>query len=646
MKKKLLAYLLTLACIFSAVITLNAQTINVIPNPNAPGTFTWSSNGGALSGYTGTPIIFNNSLVLEYNATNTSDLTLIKQQLAVYKDGDSLHLIPNPDGGQGVYFQSVQIIFNNKLFFIYLNVAGVQQLASFDGTSITLYPNPDAAGPGTGFVGSPRIYNNTLYVAYVNVSGVTQFGTFNGSGITLIPNPDNSTQGFFNDYAVVFDNKICSRYITAAGPKQLATFDGTSWTLLPNPDNSANGFTPVFPVIYNNKLYIRYRSATGQLQYMQYDGVNNPTLIPNPEDGSINGGGVLGFPIVYNDTLFLQYYNTSNVFQLAKFDGTTITLIPNPDATTYGYYNTPIVYNNNLYIFYVTPDGLHHIGEYMSNGDSLKVYPNPDAGSGYWDQPFVYDNNLYFVYYNVLGLSQLGYFGGSSIKLVSNPSGIYSSPNGNNGYIGQPIIWNNLLYMQFASVPYGNAGNLAFIDGSTLPIKLLNFTAQKNGNTSLLQWKIANEVNNDYFSVEHSSDGTNFKPIGKVAGHGTVSTQQKYQFTDNNPVKGLNYYRLKQVDYDGNYTYSNVAAVTFENVAAIFKIFPNPAVNSVYLSLPSSTGTSVINVFDFNGKKVMEKQISSNTVSQSLDVSTLAAGVYQVTLVQGTQQQTVKLIKE
>ena len=142
------------------------------------------------------------------------------------------------------------------------------------------------------------------------------------------------------------------------------------------------------------------------------------------------------------------------------------------------------------------------------------------------------------------------------------------------------------------------------------------------------------------------SDGTNFQPIGKVAGHGTVSTQQKYQFTDNNPVKGLNFYRLKQVDYDGNYTYSNVVTVTFENVAAIFKVFPNPAVKSVNISLPSSTATSVINVFDLNGKKVLEKQISSNTVSQSLDVSRLAAGVYQVTLVQGTQQQTIKLVKE
>jgi hypothetical protein len=140
--------------------------------------------------------------------------------------------------------------------------------------------------------------------------------------------------------------------------------------------------------------------------------------------------------------------------------------------------------------------------------------------------------------------------------------------------------------------------------------------------------------------------GQSFSLSDKMAGHGTVSTEQKYQFTDNNPVKGVNYYRLKQVDYDGNFTYSKTATVTFENLVSAFKIFPNPAVNNIQLTLPQSTQTSVINLFDINGKKLMEKQLDGNIVSQTLDVSTLAAGVYQLTLIQGTQQQTLKLIKE
>ena len=177
MKKSLRVHLLVAISMFIGFTALNAQSINVVPNPSAPGTFTWSTNGGALSGYSGTPIVFKNSLVLEYNPDATSDPALIHQQLAVYTVGNPLHLIPNPDAGQGVYFQSVQVILNDSLFFIYLNASGLQQLASFDGTSITLYPNPDG---GLGYIGSPRIFNNTLYVAYSNAAGVTQFGTFNG----------------------------------------------------------------------------------------------------------------------------------------------------------------------------------------------------------------------------------------------------------------------------------------------------------------------------------------------------------------------------------------------------------------------------------------------------------------------------------
>ena len=183
------------------------------------------------------------------------------------------------------------------------------------------------------------------------------------------------------------------------------------------------------------------------------------------------------------------FFNTTihqMCFSLQSPAGTSISLIPNPDATTYGFWNTPIVYNNNLYIFYLPADGSHHLAQYEITSNSLKVFPNPDGGLGYWDQPVVYDNNLYFMYYNAQSILQLGYFGGSSLKLISNPAGIYNGASANNGYTGYPVIWNNILYMQFGSVPYGNAGNLAFIDGSTLPVTLLNFTAQKKGNTSLL----------------------------------------------------------------------------------------------------------------------------------------------------------------
>ncbi len=642
MNKYLRFYLFVAAAILTSSLTVKSQTISVVPNPSTPPTFTWAGSG-ALSGYSGNPIVFNNTLVLEYNTSNTSDQNLIVQQLAVYKGGDTLHLISNPDAGQGVYLESVQLIYNNLLFFIYLNASGIQQLASFDGTSITLYPNPDG---GLGYIGSPRIYNGNLYVAYSNASGVTQFGEFTGSGINLIANPDASTTGFFNDYSVVFNNMICSRYVAVDGTKHLATYNGTSWTIWPNPDASTRGVFPAFPGLYHNALYFIYVSTvTNQFQFLKFDGTNNPTLVTNPDNPSAIQGGVSGFPIVYNDTLFYQYQDASGVFRLGKFDGATMSLVNDPDATSYGFWNTPIIYNNNLYIFYLPTDGSHHLAMYDAISNNLDVIPNPDAGTGYWDQPIVYDNKLFFMYANVSGQFQLGYYdGGSSLNLIPNPSGVYNGSGNNNGYTGYPMVWNGLLYMQFGSVPYGDAGNLAYFDAGTLPVSLFSFTAQKINNASLLEWKTATEVNDSYFSVEHSTDGKNFSAIGKVEGHGTVSSQQTYQYTDETPAKGMNFYRLKQVDIDGNFTYSNIVAVNFNSIGT-FKAFPDPVDKMIYLTIPSSDASSAIRIYDMSGRRVWEKQLGANAVPQYLDISSLTPGMYNVSLIQGSTINTIKIIK-
>ena len=487
----LLAMLLAFG--FSEMVT--AQNISVVRNPNRPDIFAWMGSG-ALSGFTGNSIIFNKTLVIEYNPGSSSNLSQIKQQLAVYNYSDSLRLIPNPDVGQGVSFQASKIIFNNKLFFIYLAVGGAQRLASFDGNSITLYPNPDASA--SGVIGSFRILNNDLYLAYHNSATVTQLARFNGTGITPIANPDNSVNGFFNNFSTVFGNKIVSKYVTAAGPRTLAVFDGTQWTVLPNPDNTTRGVQPVFPTVYKNKLFFTYLSNTNQYQLLQYDGVANPTLIANPQNSGTNTGGVTGsFQIVANDTLFLQYRDVNNVYRLGKFGGTAISLVPNPDATTYGYWFTPVVYNDKLFIMYLPADGSRRIAQYKQSSNSLVVFANPDAGAGYWDQPIVYLNKLYIKYSNAQSVFQLAGFDGFSLQLINNPPGIYNSSAGYNGYLGQPIVWNDTLYYQMGSVPYGYAGNLTryFSDViSICPGSSTQFVSNLAGNN--YQWQVNNGSGN------------------------------------------------------------------------------------------------------------------------------------------------------
>ena len=96
-----------------------------------------------------------------------------------------------------------------------------------------------------------------------------------------------------------------------------------------------------------------------------------------------------------------------------------------------------------------------------------------------------------------------------------------------------------------------------------LPVEMLYFNAKIDGTDAILEWATASELNNDRFEVERSLDGINYEYIGEVEGNGTTDLQVVYQFIDIAPRQGLNYYRLKQVDYDGAFEYSDVTFADF-----------------------------------------------------------------------------------
>ncbi len=118
-------------------------------------------------------------------------------------------------------------------------------------------------------------------------------------------------------------------------------------------------------------------------------------------------------------------------------------------------------------------------------------------------------------------------------------------------------------------------GRLGCSCSQALPITLIYFTAKQNGSQVLLQWATASEKDNAYFSLEKSRDGQQFNEIGRVAGAGTSTGRLTYQFTDDFPFGGTGYYRLKQVDFDGTFTYSRIVAVSSE-ISAALRIYPNP----------------------------------------------------------------------
>lgn len=169
-----------------------------------------------------------------------------------------------------------------------------------------------------------------------------------------------------------------------------------------------------------------------------------------------------------------------------------------------------------------------------------------------------------------------------------------------------------------------------------LPVDLVFFKALYTGNgTVSCSWGTASEVNNDYFTVERSEDAATFEEVGRVAGAGSSAALRHYTFLDQEAYPGISYYRLKQTDYDGQFTYSQLVAVSNNRGPAELTIFPNPATDYFKLDLSRRKNSSFsLSVVDVAGKLYFHQAGSTDEVMGELTVPTdkLPPGVYFVEL--------------
>ncbi|HCY89709.1 MAG TPA: hypothetical protein DHV17_05565 [Chitinophagaceae bacterium] len=183
---------------------------------------------------------------------------------------------------------------------------------------------------------------------------------------------------------------------------------------------------------------------------------------------------------------------------------------------------------------------------------------------------------------------------------------------------------------------YGNAIGLddISITVNSLPVTLLNFDAQRNGSVNLLKWATSQELNSSRFLVERSSDGRNFTEIGVVNAAGFSNDRRDYRFTDASPVKGINYYRLRMVDIDDTYKYSEVKNVRNLGMSEI-SFAPNPVQDFIRLSIDAEKSEkATVRITDMSGKLVQTSALSVVNGSNqfTLNSSTLAKGTYILTV--------------
>lgn len=222
----------------------------------------------------------------------------------------------------------------------------------------------------------------------------------------------------------------------------------------------------------------------------------------------------------------------------------------------------------------------------------------------------------------------------------------FTIPNYNKNLLSLKLTGNNYTSTSF-NYAYRDAANtqsapvIYSVNWATpLPITLLSFSADLIKNEVRLNWRTATEQYNKGFVIERSADSKNWNEIGfqaTLAIDGNSNSELSYDFIDNQPLEGFNYYRLKQTDIDGKFTYSGIQQVYVNLQGEDLVLYPNPASDKIYFKVKDWSSIKEVQVTDMNGR-IMQR---GSTAEQGLNLN-MPAGMYHVQLIHNNGQITTR----
>ena len=173
-----------------------------------------------------------------------------------------------------------------------------------------------------------------------------------------------------------------------------------------------------------------------------------------------------------------------------------------------------------------------------------------------------------------------------------------------------------------------------------LPVTLTSFNALFNAGIVDIKWQTATEINNNYFNIERSINRSEWVSIGKVEGHGNSNIIQNYMDIDNlegTIPLGTFYYRLKQVDFNGKYSYSEIRAVKLDNDLLTTALYPSPAQNTINVVWTSVTDNfTILKITNMSGETLYNKTVTGfGKMQKQIDLSSYPAGAYSVLIING-----------
>lgn len=215
----------------------------------------------------------------------------------------------------------------------------------------------------------------------------------------------------------------------------------------------------------------------------------------------------------------------------------------------------------------------------------------------------------------------------------TNPSGTRIRPadtaTGNNG---ESATFTGSVTFNLAAGGSVICNYIAGVYQEPLPVELVSFQASPERTGITLSWKTASEFDNDYFTIQRASDGRRFEDIGMMPGQGTSLTHWNYNFEDNTPNSGVNYYRLAQTDFSGTVNYSSIVQSVFESRLEDREpaVFPTLINDFTSLNIDLSAFAEIeisVDIFDFRGSHVRSLILQGGTLNE-INVDDLSNGSY------------------
>ena len=215
---------------------------------------------------------------------------------------------------------------------------------------------------------------------------------------------------------------------------------------------------------------------------------------------------------------------------------------------------------------------------------------------------------------------------------VDDAGGCETGPGGSIKYLSVTNV---------TSTPIEVSNTFTSLCSTTLPLRLVDFTANtQNNNAVLLKWATESEENTSHFELERSTPGGSFSKITNVVTNNSL-TRNNYNFVDRQPVSGTNLYRIKSFDIDGHFKYSNILKVSLGGKLQ-FEVFPNPAKDAITIN--GIKANEVVKLVNSEGKELVQKVSTGQSIT--MDVSKYPTGVYIVLYFDGEKMQQQKIVKQ